>query len=146
MTASGHAVIGTIIAAKIGNPALAIPIALASHVAGDLFPHWDEGTDGNKTKKIIALQAVFDVLFGFGISYLIIFFLFPQTNLIYVFIMIITAQAFDWLTAPYYMFGVKQFKIFYKFQKMFDNELKAPWGIINQVAILTLLVVLAKIF
>ncbi|MEK7559449.1 MAG: hypothetical protein AAB521_04025 [Patescibacteria group bacterium] len=146
MTATGHAIIGTVIAAKVGNPALAIPIALASHIAADLFPHWDEGTNGNKTKQTIALQAVFDVLFGFGISYLIIFFLFPQTSLVYVFIMIITAQAFDWLTAPYYLFGIKPFKIFYKFQKLFDNEMKAPWGIINQVAILTLLVILAKVF
>ncbi|MEK7573480.1 MAG: hypothetical protein AAB531_03575 [Patescibacteria group bacterium] len=146
MTATGHAIIGTVIAAKIGNPALAIPLALASHVAADLFPHWDEGTNGNKTKQTIVLQAVFDVLFGFAISYLIIIVLFPQTSLIYVFIIIIVAQAFDWLTAPYYMFGIRQFKIFYKFQKMFDNELKAPWGIINQVVILTLLVILAKIF
>lgn len=145
MTATGHAIIGTVIAAKIGNPALAIPIALASHTAADLFPHWDEGTDGKKTKQTIALQAVFDVLFGFGISYLIIFFLFPQTSLIYVFIIIIAAQAFDWLTAPYYLFGIKPFKIFYKFQKIFDNEMPAPWGIINQVAILALLVILAKV-
>lgn len=146
MTATGHAIIGTIIAAKIGNPTLAIPIALASHIAADLFPHWDEGTDGKKTKQTIALQAVFDVLFGFGISYLIIFFLFPQTSLFYVFVMIIASQAFDWLTAPYYLFGIKPFKIFYKLQKKFDNELPAPWGIINQVAILMLLIVLAKIF
>lgn len=146
MTATGHAIIGTVIAAKIGNPAIAIPIALASHVAADLFPHWDEGTDGKKTKQTIALQAVFDVLFGFGISYLMIFFLFPQTSLIYVFVMIIASQAFDWLTAPYYMFGIKSFKIFYKFQKMFDNEMPAPWGIINQIAILALLVILAKVF
>lgn len=145
MTATGHAIIGTVIAAKIGNPALAIPIALASHVAADLFPHWDEGTNEKKTKKKIALQAVFDVLFGFGISYLIIFFLFPQTNLFYAFVIIITSQAFDWLTAPYYLFGVKFFKVFYKLQKTFDNSMKAPWGIINQIAILILLVALAKI-
>jgi len=146
MTATGHAIIGTVIAAKIRNPALAIPIALTSHVAADLFPHWDEGVNDKKTKQTIAFQAVFDVLFGFGISYLIIFFLFPQTNLIYAFVIIIASQAFDWLTAPYYMFGIKPFKIFYKLQKLFDNELKAPWEIINQVTILAVLVLLAKVF
>lgn len=146
MTASGHAVIGTVIAAKVGNPALAIPLALASHVAADLFPHWDEGTNEKKTKQTVALQAVADVIFGFIISYVIIFFLFPVTDLFYVFFMIIIAQAFDWLTAPYYLFGVKEFKIFYKFQKLFDNEMPAPWGIINQVAVLIILVILAKVF
>lgn len=146
MTATGHAIIGTVIAAKIGNPQLAIPIALASHVAADLFPHWDEGTDGKKPKEIIALQAVFDVLFGFAISYLIIFVLFPKTDIVYVFLMILVAQSLDWVTAPYYLLGIKLFKPFYKFQKMFDNEMPAPWGIINQVAILALLVILAKVF
>jgi len=33
MTATGHAIIGTVIAAKIGNPYLAIPLAIVSHLA-----------------------------------------------------------------------------------------------------------------
>lgn len=146
MTATGHAVIGTVIAAKIGNPALALPIAFASHVLADFFPHWDEGTNAKlKTKNRLTLEAVFDVLIGFAISYLIIFVLFPQTNLIYVFVVIVMSQSLDWLTAPYYFFGVKAFKVFHTLQKNFDNRLNAPWGIINQVALLVVLVFLAKI-
>lgn len=146
MTASGHAVIGTVIAAKVGNPALAIPLALASHVAADLFPHWDEAVNEKKTKEKVAMQAVIDVLAGFVISYLLIVFLFPRTDFVYAFIIILISQSFDWLTMPYYLLGIKEFKIFYNFQKLFDNGVKAPWGIINQVAILTLLVILAKVF
>lgn len=146
MTATGHAIIGTVIAVKIGNPALAVPLALASHIAADAFPHWDEGTNGKKSKERIIVEAVFDVLIGFAISYLIIFVLFPQTNLLYAFLIILISQSLDWLTAPYYFFGIKPFKIFYKFQKMFDNRMDKPWGIINQVAILVLIVILAKIF
>ena len=48
MTATGHAIIGTVIAVKIGNPALAVPLAIASHIAADAFPHWDEGTNSKK--------------------------------------------------------------------------------------------------
>lgn len=146
MTATGHAIIGTVIAAKVGNPAMAVPIALASHVVADLIPHWDEGVNEKKTKNTIAAQAVIDVIAGFVISYLLIVFLFPQTDLIYAFIIIIVSQGFDWLTAPYYLFGVKEFKVFYKFQKLFDNGVKAPWGIINQIAVLILLIILAKVF
>lgn len=146
MTATGHAILGTVIAAKIGNPALALPLAIASHVAADAFPHWDEGTNGKKSKKRITVEAVFDVLIGLAISYLLVFILFPQTNLSYVFLMILVAQSLDWITAPYYLFGIKPFKPFYEFQKLFDNRMKAPWGIINQVAILALIVILAKIF
>ncbi|OGH38114.1 MAG: hypothetical protein A3B44_03495 [Candidatus Levybacteria bacterium RIFCSPLOWO2_01_FULL_38_21] len=146
MTATGHAIIGTVIAAKVGNPALAVPLAIVSHVAADLFPHWDEGTNGKKSKERIIVEAVFDVLIGFAISYLIIFVLFPKTNLSYAFLIILISQSLDWLTAPYYFWGLKPFKIFYKFQKMFDNRMPAPWGIINQIAILALIVILAKIF
>ena len=146
MTATGHPIIGTVIAAKVGNPALAVPLAIVSHVAADLFPHWDEGTNGKKSKERIIVEAVFDVLIGFAISYLIIFVLFPKTNLSYAFLIILISQSLDWLTAPYYFWGLKPFKIFYKFQKMFDNRMPAPWGIINQIAILALIVILAKIF
>ncbi|OGH21267.1 MAG: hypothetical protein A2958_02090 [Candidatus Levybacteria bacterium RIFCSPLOWO2_01_FULL_38_13] len=147
MTATGHAIIGTVIATKIGNPALAIPLAFISHIIGDLFPHWDEGTNGKtKSKERIIKEALIDVILGFALSYLLIFLLFPQTNILYAFLIIVTSQLLDWLTAPWYFFGIKPFKVFYKFQKMFDNRMPAPWGIINQVAILALLVLLAKIF
>jgi len=147
MTATGHAIIGTVIAAKIGNPALAVPLALASHIAADAFPHWDEGTNSKeKSKERFIAESAFDVILGFVLSYLIIFVLFPQTNLLYAFLIILISQSLDWLTAPYYFFRIKPFKIFYKFQKMFDNRMDKPWGIINQVVILVLIVVLAKIF
>src|SRR3990167_7624533 len=66
MTATGHAVIGTVIAAKIGNPALAIPLALASHVAADFFPHWDTGFERyKKSENIFIRNSVVDVIMSF---------------------------------------------------------------------------------
>ncbi len=149
MTATGHAIIGTVIAAKIGNPALAIPIAIASHVAADYFPHWDFATNRKeKGKKKVLQDAQMDVIFGFILSFLVIELLFPFVNLAYAFVIIIAAQALDWLMAPYYFWNIKfePFVWSYKFQKKIENRLDKPWGIINQVAILILLVILAKIF
>lgn len=149
MTATGHAIIGTVIAAKIGNPALAIPIALASHVVADAFPHWDVATnDKKKTRTVVLSQTVLDVLFGFLICYILLITLFPHTNLSYALLIIIAAQFFDWATAPYYFFKLRipPFTWAYRFQKLFDHRLNKPWGIINQVAVLILLVVICKIF
>ncbi len=147
MTATGHAIIGTVIAAKVGNPALAVPIVLASHVAADAFPHWNEATSVKGKNRIGAIiEAASDVVIGFVLSYLIITLLFPQTNLAYAFLIIVVAQSFDWLTAPWQFFGIKLFKPFYKFQKLFDNQLDRPWGVTNQIVILVLLVIVAKIF
>lgn len=148
MTATGHAIIGTIIAVKISNPYLAIPIAIASHIAADAFPHWDTGTTAKrKTPKRFFVESLIDVVLGFVLSFLIIKLLFPQTDLLYVFVMILASQGLDWLTSPYNFFGQKKppFSWFYKFQKSFDNRMQAPGGIITQVIALISLILLAKL-
>lgn len=150
MTATGHAIIGTIIAAKIGNPALAIPIAIASHVAADLFPHWDTGTNKKlKSKSDFFIQSVADLTLSYVAMLLLVVFIFPQTNLIYAFIIVIASQGFDWASAPYSFWGIKNppiFYWFYRLQKKFDNKLDKPWGIIGQVAVLILLIFIATKF
>jgi hypothetical protein len=149
MTATAHAVLGTIIAAKVGNPALAIPLAIASHIAADIFPHWDTATNrAQKGIRRVIAESFLDLLFGFLLSYAIVTFLFPQTNLIYVLVVILAAQSLDWLMIPYYFFNINfpLFKWAYKFQKSFNHDLDKPWGIINQIALLILIVILAKVF
>jgi hypothetical protein len=149
MTATGHAVLGTVIAAKIGNPALAIPLAIASHIVADIFPHWDTATNkAKKGKKRVIIESFFDLIFGFLLSYAIIFFIFPQTNLLYVLFLILVSQSLDWLMLPYYFLNIN-FSLFrwaYKFQKSLNHDLDKPWGIINQIAVLVLIVILAKVF
>lgn len=41
MTELPHTVVGAAIAVKVGNPALAIPLAFASHFALEFVPHWN---------------------------------------------------------------------------------------------------------
>lgn len=149
MTATGHALIGTVIAAKIGNPALAAPIALASHFVADAFPHWDTAYHRKQeSKQKFVVQTVIDLVLGFLLSYLVIRFFFPSTNLLYAFIMIIIAQSPDWLTAPYLFlnWNFAPFTWVYKLQKKFNVELDLPWGFVNQVIAVTALILLVKIF
>lgn len=146
MTATGHAIIGAVIAAKIGNPQLAIPIALVSHVLADLTPHWDLGTNGNITKdKDIVIKTFTDVLFGFVISFAMLGIFFPGTNPAYAFSIIIISQLPDWLAFPYLFLkiDVPPFNWVYKFQKVFHWEMEKPWGIIIQAAILLSIVFFA---
>lgn len=148
MTATGHAIIGSVIAAKIVNPALAIPLAIVSHLAADFFPHWDTATNARKkTKNRLYMDTFTDVTVSFAISYLLLHFLFPQTDLLYALLVILASQGPDWITGPYYFFGINlpPFNWSYKFQKIFDKKLDKPWGIINQVTILVLLIIVAKI-
>lgn len=141
MTATSHAIIGTLIAAKIGNPSLAIPISLASHIAADAIPHWDTGTNRRKkTIEKVFVHSFIDVVLGFILSYLLILFFFPKTNLGYALLMIFSSQFLDWATAPYYFLKIKAFKWAYTFQKLFDHDLNLPWGLVIQVVVLLFLV------
>ncbi|OGH07736.1 MAG: hypothetical protein A2W22_03245 [Candidatus Levybacteria bacterium RBG_16_35_11] len=148
MTATSHAIVGTVIAAKIGNPALAVPIALVSHVILDSIPHWDTATNGHGRRNLKTfIKTMFDFVISLIVSFLLISFLFPTTNLSYAFFIIITAQLFDWLTVPYLFFGINFPSVYvYKFQKLFDRKLDKPWGIITQVGtVLAILVIGALI-
>lgn len=147
MTATGHAVIGTVIAAKIGNPALAIPIAIASHVVADMFPHWDVGVNRHKKKwDRFFSEAAVDVIASIAVTFILLQLFFPKTDLIYALIIVFFAQLLDWVTLPYLFFKVRKPSIFYlsyKFQKFIDNGQDTIFGKVGQVGILALLVLLA---
>lgn len=153
MTATSHAILGTVIAAKIGNPALAIPIAIVSHLAADAIPHWDVATNrGKKDIKKLVFDLFADVLLSFILSFVILSLLFPNTSLSYAFLVIIAAQLLDWITGPYYLFDYllnihpPPFSWFYGLQKKFDHKLDKPWGIITQVGVVILVLLLSKFF
>lgn len=147
MTATSHALIGTIIASQFPNPYLAIPLALLSHVAADMVPHWDTAFKGQeKDKKRIFIETLGDITLGLTLSYSIIVFLFPETNLFYAFTLIIFAQLPDWLFAPYYFFKIKAFKWAYDFGKITNRDLDKPWGVITQIVVVVGIIALARIF
>ncbi len=149
MTATGHAVIGTVIAAQISNPLIAIPLALVSHFAADAYPHWDTGTN-QKKKSHAALwfHSLLDVIISYIVPFYLIMYLSPTTNLLYVYLLVFCAQFFDWVTAPYVFLHWKffPFNIPYKLQQPFDNRMDKPWGIVLQVAVLLVLIAYAKVF
>lgn len=148
MTATSHALIGTVIAAKIGNPALAIPLALASHVIADMIPHWDTavGSVHGKPMKKIFTDTLIDISLGFILSYLLITLVFPHTNLLYALLIIIFAQLPDWLMAPYYFLKIKFFEFGYNFGKMTNRDLDKPWGIVTQIVTVSAVILLGKFF
>ena len=149
MTATGHALIGTVIAAKVGNPALAVPIALGSHFLADALPHWDTAYSRRHKSKIrFFLESLADLILGFVLSWTLIVLFFPSTNLLYAFLIIIIAQLPDWLTAPYLFldWDFPPFTWIYECQKKFDSSIGLPWGMVNQVIVVIALVFLSKAF
>lgn len=146
MTATGHALIGTALAVSISNPVIGVPLAILSHIAADAFPHWDTGWK-MKEKPFLRFfaESVFDLLLSLTLPFVIVYLFFPETSYVYTFIMVISAQLFDWLTAPYIFLKWKffPFDLPYKFQKLFDNPIGPPWGVIGQVAVIVILFIFA---
>lgn len=147
MTATYHAAVGATLAAAISNPIVGIPVALLSHIVCDLIPHWDVGTHMTKKKtKRIFWESLLDVVLSIIVTFFLIFYIFPNTNLFYAFFMAFTAQFFDWITAPYYILNWKfrPFTWFYQFQSGTNTKLDKPLGIIIPTVIVLLLIFFTK--
>lgn len=145
MTATGHALIGTLIAGKFNDPYLALPIAFASHFVCDLIPHWDSGTHFHKkTSESVFTEAVFDVLTGFVLSFTLFKFFLGQDNYVLLFATIISAQALDWISVPFVIFKIKIKPIDYiiKIQEIINMRLDKPWGIVTQIITIVFLYLL----
>lgn len=146
MTATGHALIGTVIAIKIGDPRLAVPIAIVSHAVADYVPHWDTAVNTKaKGKTATIIHSAIDGVFSYIASYIFILLFSPQTNIPYAFMIVFSAQLFDWVTVPYYFFNVKAFKFFYNLQKYFDKPFNNPLGILTQAAVVAGVIAIAWI-
>jgi len=143
MTATAHALIGASIASKVVNPIFGIPLAIISHFAADLVPHWDAGTN-HKQKSLtrLKLEAAADVLVGFALVFLIFR---SSVEPVYLFTMVIAAQLPDWLEAPSWMFGFKipPFSWLDYLGHKLQSRMQLPWGLVTQVVIVGMLVFLS---
>jgi hypothetical protein len=138
MTATAHALIGASLAAKIANPLLGIPLAIASHFLVDLIPHWDAGTNHRKKSQVrLVAEAALDVLLGFALAFLIFR---NQVDLRYLFVMIIAAQLPDWLEAPSFMLGIKipPFSWMDWIGHKIQSRIQLPWGLLTQIVVVGL--------
>lgn len=146
MTATGHALIGTAIAVSIQNPVLGVSLALVSHIAADAFPHWDTGWRRRQKpfKKFFA-ESLLDVALSLILPFLIVYFFFPEVSYVYLYIIVLAAQLFDWLTAPYIFLKLKKspFDLPYRFQLLFDNPIGPPWGVIGQAVVVGIILLFA---
>lgn len=119
-----HALTGGIIAYKIGNPGLSLPLALASHFAIDLLPHWNPHISEEKKRlgflsRKTTLLILADCLVGLTLGLFIAFKALPNIERM----CIVIAGCFvgilpDLIEAPFFFLNQKsQFlKALVKFQ------------------------------
>jgi hypothetical protein len=65
MLSISHAATGAVIASRVSNPFLSIPLILASHYLEDMIAHWDAGTGlgkGLKTRQAALRDGLIDLV------------------------------------------------------------------------------------
>jgi len=138
-----HTIIGATIALKVGNPALALPLALASHFIVDMIPHWnphlnremmEKGRLSDKTTYVVIVDVGLSLLAGFFIASQAL----PNTgHFITVLAASFLAVAPDVIESPYYFFK-KHYKIiekFIDFQRSIQNDASPVVGLLTQVLV-----------
>lgn len=153
MTATGHALVATLIIAKISNPYISLPLAFVSHFACDLIPHWDAGTHHReKSKKRLFIESGADVAVSIVSSYFLYHSILGQSDYVLLYSAVFISQLPDWLTAPYFILKwnhplVGFSKYMYKIQHKLNSRLDKPWGIVTQVVtVVGLYILLFKVF
>ncbi len=141
MLETPHVIVGSAIAYKIANPALAIPLALGSHFILEKIPHWNPhlntekkkfGQITPKTKKIVIIDSTIALISGLFIASLTL----PNINH---FIIVVLAGFFsslpDIIEAPYFFLNMENelIKNYVKFQKKLQVDTSIIPGLLTQV-------------
>lgn len=153
MTATGHALIATLLVAKFPDPFVSLPLAFVSHFACDIIPHWDSGTHHReKTKKALFYEAALDVLLSIATSF-VLYTALGKSDYILLYIGVFMSQLPDWITAPYFILNMRNnpfvswSKYMFHLQHRLNSRLDKPWGIVTQVAaVVGLYILLFQIF
>lgn len=143
MTATNHALAGMLIAVTIKQPALALPLALLSHLLLDFIPHFGDDTakPWNKTFLTILGIDAFGTLSVLALGTL----LFPHLWLLVV-VCGFLGTFLDFLWILYFGFGMRGW--LFTFLKELQHEFPWGWGVELVFAIYatTGLVLLARYF
>lgn len=139
-----HTVVGAAIAVKVGNPALAIPLALASHFVLEVVPHWNPHlyTETKKYGRVTPASTLFvavDVLASLAAGFFIASQLLPDTRHFWTVIAASFAAVLpDVVEAPWFFLNFKHplLERWILIQRSIQFNAKPVPGILTQLLIL----------
>lgn len=144
-----HVAVGSAIAIKIGNPALAIPLAFVSHFVLDQIPHWNphfytETQKFGKPKKESTYFALADVGIALAFGLIIALIVLPDINKsILILLCSFVSVLPDLIKSPYFFLKVRKDILtrYVKFERSLQADTNFTAGIATQ-----LIVVLASVW
>jgi len=146
MTATAHAIVGTMIAARFVDPVISLPLALGSHYLFDLVPHWDSGTHlRQKSNRRFIYEAFIDGGIAFIVSGFVFYYLFQRTDFFYLYLVVGFSVLPDILTViTRFMFKIKNplWDWNNRLQSKLNRRLGLPWGILTQIIVVGVVYIL----
>lgn len=140
MLLTPHTLIGLAIAKEIPNPLVSAPLALASHFAADMIPHWDFFTNNHKPVGWRRWAIPADFLVGLILGLVMMASAWPnQTQTFNYGLCAFMACLPDGLEAPNILFD-KRWWIAEKslaWQRFVHFRAQLPWGLVTQLAVAT---------
>lgn len=136
-----HVIVGAAIATKVVNPALALPLAFASHFVLEKVPHWNPhlntetekyGKPTKQSTKIVILDVATSLVAGFYIASRVL----PDTGH---FVIILAASAAavlpDIVEGPYFFLNMRSkiIKRWILFQKSIQEDTTVVPGLLTQL-------------
>ncbi len=138
-----HAIVGAAIATKVVHPALAIPLAFASHFILEKIPHWNPHLNtetekyGAPTKRSTQI-VIFDASLAFVSGSLLAYRALPNTALAATILISCFASVLpDVVEGPYFFLKVRNetIKRWIKFQKSLQVDTDIVPGLLTQFAV-----------
>lgn len=147
-----HTLVGALIATKIPNPIISLPLAFASHFLVDRIPHWNPslyseykkfGRPTVKSTVVIVLDVILSLAAGLAIALQAL----PDISkfLVIIFACFLAVLP-DVIEGPFFYFGCK-WPILMKlvnFQVKIQGKAKLPWGLITQLVVIGIVLVAFK--
>jgi hypothetical protein len=151
MTATAHAIVGTLLAARFTDPVAALPLALGSHYLTDMVPHWDSGTNRKqKSEKGFIIEAIIDGIVAIIVSFLIYYYVFGLTNFFYLYLVVGFSVLPDVVTMFTRFIFKKKNPLWNwnnRLQSKLNQKLQLPWGILTQIVVIgAIYILLFRIF
>lgn len=147
-----HVVAGGVIAGKIPNPAVSLPLAFLSHFAVDLLPHWNPSLSYEKRKfgkisqKTSAL-VLLDSLLGLTLGLFLASQKLPDLKQALIVILgCLLGILPDLVEAPFYFLKGKQYQIksLIKFQSLLQFNISFFPGVLCQIIFVATLIILSS--
>lgn len=141
MLETPHVAVGAVIATKIPNPLISIPLAFLSHFILDKVPHWNPhiitetkkfGHPTKKSTNIIIVDCLVALTLGTTIAYNSL----PNVSMaISVMICSFVSILPDLVEFPYFYFKRRDkfYTVWSSFQKSIQNDTTVFWGLLTQI-------------